>query len=162
MAGGVVAALSAQGMAGSVPVSGQDGDHAAINRIALGTQTVSIWKDARDLGKTAGEAAVELGAGKKMTAIPDVKPFTGGAKGVKVNGILLTPLPITRANLNVIVDKGWITKAEVCAGVKPGTVKLLQAELTASAGSGTKEAAPFVRAARLSVATPPALRAASA
>jgi D-xylose transport system substrate-binding protein len=58
-----------------------------------------------------------------MTAIPDVKPFTGGAKGVKVNGILLTPLPVTRENLNVIVDKGWITKAEVCAGVKPGTVK---------------------------------------
>ena len=81
MAGGVVAALSAQGMAGSVPVSGQDGDHAAINRIALGTQTVSIWKDARDLGKTAGDAAVDLGDGKKMTAIPDVKPFTGGAKG---------------------------------------------------------------------------------
>ncbi len=123
MAGGVVAALAAQGLAGVVPVSGQDGDHAAINRIALGTQTVSIWKDARDLGKTAGEAAVELGAGKKMTAIPDVKPFTGGAKGVKVNGILLTPLPITRANLHVIVDKGWITKAGVCAGVKPGTVK---------------------------------------
>jgi D-xylose transport system substrate-binding protein len=123
MAGGVVAALAAQGMAGSVPVSGQDGDHAAINRIALGTQTVSIWKDARDLGKTAGNAAVELADGKKMTAIADVKPFTGGAKGVKVNGILLTPLPVTRENLNVIVDKGWITKAEVCAGVKPGTVK---------------------------------------
>jgi D-xylose transport system substrate-binding protein len=123
MAGGVVAALAAQGMAGSVPVSGQDGDHAAINRIALGTQTVSIWKDARDLGKTAGDAAVALGDGKKMTAIPDVKPFTGGAKGLKVNGILLTPLPVTRENLNVIVDKGWITKAEVCAGVKPGTVK---------------------------------------
>ena len=119
MAGGVVAALAAQGMAGSVPVSGQDGDHAAINRIALGTQTVSIWKDARDLGKTAGDAAVELGNGKKMTAIPDVKPFTGGAKGVKVNEILLTPLPVTKDNLNVIVDKGWITKAEVCAGVKP-------------------------------------------
>jgi D-xylose transport system substrate-binding protein len=123
MAGGVVAALGAQGMAGSVPVSGQDGDHAAINRIALGTQTVSIWKDARDLGRISGEAAVALADGKKMTAIPDVKPFTGGAKGLKVNGILLTPLPVTRENLNVIVDKGWITKAEVCAGVKPGTVK---------------------------------------
>jgi D-xylose transport system substrate-binding protein len=123
MAGGVVAALGAQGMAGSVPVSGQDGDHAAINRIALGTQTVSIWRDARDLGKISGEAAVALGAGKTMTDIPDVHPFTGGAKGVKVNSILLTPLPVTRDNLNVIVDKGWITKAEVCAGVKPGTVK---------------------------------------
>jgi D-xylose transport system substrate-binding protein len=123
MAGGVVAALTAQGMAGSVPVSGQDGDHAAINRIALGTQTVSVWKDARDLGKTAGEAAVDLGNGKKMTDVPMVKPFTGGAKGVKVNGILLTPLPVTRENLDVIVGKGWITKAEVCAGVKAGTVK---------------------------------------
>jgi D-xylose transport system substrate-binding protein len=110
-------------MAGTHPVSGQDGDHAAINRIALGAQTVSIWKDARDLGKTAGEAAVALGAGKKLNDIPDVHAFTGGAKGVKVNGVLLTPLPITRDNLNVIVDKGWITKPEVCAGVKPGTVK---------------------------------------
>src|ERR1700674_2590470 len=79
MAGGVVAALSAQGLAGSVPVSGQDGDHAAINRIAQGTQTVSIWKDARDLGKISGEAAVALAGGKKMADIPMVKPFTGGA-----------------------------------------------------------------------------------
>jgi D-xylose transport system substrate-binding protein len=110
-------------MAGSVPVSGQDGDHAAINRIALGTQTVSIWKDARDLGTTAGEAAVALGGGKTLTDIPDVKPLSGGAKGVKVNGVLLTPLPVTRDNLNVVVDKGWITKAQVCAGVKPGMVK---------------------------------------
>jgi len=63
--GGVVAALSAQGMAGSVPVSGQDGDHAAINRIANGTQTVSIWKDSRDLGKLAGESAVALASGRR-------------------------------------------------------------------------------------------------
>ena len=49
----------------SVPVSGQDGDHAAINRVALGTQTVSIWKDARDLGKVSGEAALALATGKK-------------------------------------------------------------------------------------------------
>src|SRR5262245_22479473 len=51
MAGGVVAALQGQGLAGSVPVSGQDGDKAALNRIALGTQTVSVWKDSRELGK---------------------------------------------------------------------------------------------------------------
>jgi D-xylose transport system substrate-binding protein len=119
MAGGVVAALAAQGLAGSVPVSGQDGDHAAINRIALGTQTVSIWKDARDLGKLSGEMAVALASGKKMADLPNVKPFDGGPKHVKINGILLTPLAVTKDNLNVIVDKGWITKAEVCAGVKP-------------------------------------------
>jgi D-xylose transport system substrate-binding protein len=123
MAGGVVAALTAQGLAGAVPVSGQDGDHAAINRIALGTQTVSIWKDSRDLGKLAGESAVALAQGKKMADLPDVKPFSGGAKHVKVNGVLLTPLAVTKDNLDAIVAKGWITKDEVCAGVKPGTVK---------------------------------------
>ena len=53
-AGGAIAALAAQGMAGAVPVSGQDGDHAALNRVALGTQTVSVWKDARVLGNKAG------------------------------------------------------------------------------------------------------------
>ena len=37
MAGGVVAALEAQG-SGQIPVSGQDGDIAALNRVALGTQ----------------------------------------------------------------------------------------------------------------------------
>ena len=47
MAGGVVAALTAQGLQG-IPVSGQDGDKAALNRVALGTQTVSVWKDVRD------------------------------------------------------------------------------------------------------------------
>ena len=122
MGGGVVAALTAQGLAGSVPVSGQDGDHAAINRIALGTQTVSIWKDSRDLGKTAGEAAVALAGGKKMADIAGDKPFSGGAKGIKVSSILLNPLAITKENLNVVIDKGWIKAAEVCAGVKAGAV----------------------------------------
>jgi len=58
-----------------------------------------------------------------MSDLPDVKPFSGGAKHVKVNGVLLTPLAVTKDNLDVIVGKGWITKDEVCAGVKPGTVK---------------------------------------
>jgi D-xylose transport system substrate-binding protein len=123
MGGGVVAALTAQGLAGSVPVSGQDGDHAAINRIALGTQTVSIWKDSRDLGRVSGEAAVELAMGKKPSEIADAKPFNGGAKHVSVSGILLTPLAVTKDNLDVIVSKGWIKKEEVCNGVKPGTTK---------------------------------------
>ena len=105
----------------SVPVSGQDGDHAAINRVALGTQTVSIWKDARDLGKVAGEAAVALADGKKERSPPTRRreALLGRPEAHEVDGILLTPLAVTKDNLNVIVDKGWITKAEVCAGVKP-------------------------------------------
>ncbi|MCB1488075.1 MAG: D-xylose ABC transporter substrate-binding protein [Bauldia sp.] len=124
MAGGVVAALAAQGMAGQVPVSGQDGDHAALNRIALGTQTVSVWKDARALGKAAGEAAVALASGKMMDEIPDSVMFDGGPKGVNMHSLFLTPVPITKDNLDVVIDAGWISKDEVCKGVKPGMAKV--------------------------------------
>ncbi len=123
-AGGAIAALAEQGLAGSVPVSGQDGDHAALNRIALGTQTVSVWKDARVLGQKAAEIASMLADGKKMSEIPGVVKFDGGPKHVEMNSIFLKPVPITKDNLNVVIDAGWITKAEVCQGVKAGTVSV--------------------------------------
>jgi len=123
-AGGAIAALAAQGMAGSVPVSGQDGDHAALNRIALGTQTVSVWKDARELGKKAAEIAAMLADGKKMREIPGVAKFAGGPKKIEMNALFLAPVPITKDNLDVVIAAGWIKKNEVCQGVKPGTVKV--------------------------------------
>ena len=122
MASGVVAALDAQGLAGSVPVTGQDGDKAALNRVALGTQLVSVWKDSRALGKVAAEAAVAIADGKDPASIEGVGKFSGGAKGVEVNAILLAPNPITKDNLNDVIDAGWISKEEACAGVKAGTV----------------------------------------
>jgi D-xylose transport system substrate-binding protein len=122
MAGGVVAALEAQGLAGSVPVSGQDGDKAALNRVALGTQTVSVWKDSRELGKKAAEIANELAAGKSMDELAGTVKFSGGAKGVEMNSYFIAPLPITKENLNVVIDAGWASKEEVCQGVAAGSV----------------------------------------
>jgi D-xylose transport system substrate-binding protein len=123
-AGGAIAALAGQGLAGAVPVSGQDGDHAALNRIARGTQTVSVWKDSRALGKKAIEVAVLLADGKKMSEVPGVVTFTGGPRKVPMNALLLTPVPITKDNLDIVIDAGWIKKDEVCQGVRPGTVKV--------------------------------------
>ncbi|MCO5730503.1 D-xylose ABC transporter substrate-binding protein [Rhizobium sp. SSA_523] len=122
-AGGAIAALSAQGLAGSVPVSGQDGDAAALNRVALGTQTVSVWKDARELGKNAAEIAVALADGKTMDEIKGVQTFDGGPQKVPMKSVFLTPMAITKDNLNVVIDAGWITKAAACQGVKAGTLK---------------------------------------
>jgi D-xylose transport system substrate-binding protein len=121
MAGGVVAALTAQGLAGKVPVSGQDGDAAALNRIALGTQTVDVWKDARLLGKTAGEAAAQLCANKDVTKVTGTAPFTSPGKNT-LTSILLTPQPITKDNLNIVVDAGWIAKDKLCQGVTDTSV----------------------------------------
>ncbi|WP_411882390.1 D-xylose ABC transporter substrate-binding protein [Polaromonas sp. YR568] len=112
-AGGVVAALSSKGLKG-VPVSGQDGDFAALNRVAMGTQTVSVWKDARDLGKQAASAAVNLGAGKKVDG---ASSWNGGEKKIALQAQFLKPVPITRDNLDVVLKAGWIKKDELCKGV---------------------------------------------
>ncbi|WP_246725271.1 D-xylose ABC transporter substrate-binding protein [Beijerinckia sp. L45] len=121
-AGGAIAAISSQGLAGSVAVSGQDADKAALNRIALGTQTVSVWKDSRELGRRAAEIAIALAGGKKLTDIPGAKTFSDGPKKQKMTAVLLTPVPITKDNLAVVIDAGWISKDAVCQGVKPGSV----------------------------------------
>ncbi|WP_071796652.1 D-xylose ABC transporter substrate-binding protein [Natronohydrobacter thiooxidans] len=117
-AGGAVAALTAQGMQG-IPVSGQDGDHAALNRIALGTQTVSVWKDARDLGRAAGEIAVALAGGTEMADIEGAEMWTSPA-GTEMVSMFLEPVPITADNLSLVVDAGWISQEALCQGVSAG------------------------------------------
>jgi D-xylose transport system substrate-binding protein len=123
MAGGVVSALAGQGLAGKVPVSGQDGDAPALNRIALGLQTVDVWKDARMLGKTAGESALQLCAGTALNQITGAKPFTTPGNN-SLSSILLTPQPINVSDLSLVLDAGWITKATLCQGVPANSVQV--------------------------------------
>jgi D-xylose transport system substrate-binding protein len=132
MATGVVQALSAVGL--KAPVTGQDGDTAALNRVALGTQAVSVWKNAFALGETAGDIAMQLCAGTAMTAVKapgdlpkaaapaslDAAAFsTPGGKSVQ--SVILTPTAITKDNLKDTIDAGWATKDAVCAGVTAGS-----------------------------------------
>ena len=118
-AGGVVAALTAQGMEG-IPVSGQDGDHAALNRVALGTQTVSVWKDARELGKAAGEIAVAMAKNDgDMSSVDGAQSWTSPA-GTEMTAVFLAPVPVTKDNLSDVVDAGWITQEKLCQGVTNG------------------------------------------
>ena len=133
MATGVIQALESVGL--DIPVGGQDGDKAALNRVALGTQTVSVWKNANDLGTVAGNAAIQLcnGTAGDAVTVPDglsdsakptestAVPFTTPG-GKTVNSITLNPTPITQDNLSEVVDAGWVTKEEVCAGVTAGSV----------------------------------------
>lgn len=115
-AGGAIAALEAQGLAGSVPVSGQDGDQAALNRIAQGKQTVSVWKDARELGKNAASIANQLAGGTKLDGVQGAVKWADGPNKVEMNALFLSPIAITQENLNVVIDAGWVAKDVVCQG----------------------------------------------
>jgi len=133
MAIGVVAALDKVGLAGTVPVSGQDGDEANLNNVAKGLQLVDVWKDAFALGETAGAAAIQLCTGTKLADITapstlkdHVKPEAGNKaqpfttpNGTTVQSIVLKPTPITAANLDIPISLNWITKEKACAGAKP-------------------------------------------
>jgi D-xylose transport system substrate-binding protein len=121
MAGGAIAALTAQGLAGKVIIGGQDGDKQALNRVALGTQIVSVWKDATDLGKKAGEAALQLCADPDITKVAGATP-SKTVGGLDSTALLLAPVPITKDNLQVVLDANWITKDELCLGVTAGSV----------------------------------------
>jgi D-xylose transport system substrate-binding protein len=128
---GVVGALTAKSY-GFPPLSGQDGDAANLNNVALGKQYVDVWKNAEQLGKTAGAAALALCAGGDMASLtlqdglidPSVAPAAGLTAqpfttpgGNTVNSFILQPTPLTAENLNLPVDAGVITKEDLCKGV---------------------------------------------
>jgi D-xylose transport system substrate-binding protein len=89
-----------------------------LNRVALGTQTVSVWKDARDLGKDAAAAAVSLAEGKKVSG---ASTWKGGEKKIALQAQFLKPVAVTRANLDVVVKAGWIKKDDLCKGTDAAT-----------------------------------------
>ena len=132
---GVVGALTAKSY-GFPPLSGQDGDPANLNNVALGKQYVDVFKNANELGKTAGAAALELCKGTAMDALtlpdglidPTVAPVDGLAAkpfttpdGTTVQSFILQPTPLTADNLQVAIDAGQITKEDLCKGVDAAT-----------------------------------------
>lgn len=132
---GVVAALTAKSY-GFPPLSGQDGDPANLNNVALGKQYVDVFKNANELGKTAGAAALELCKGTAMAGLtlpdglidPGVAPTAGLSAqafttpdGTSVQSFILQPTPLTAENLQVAIDAGQITKEDLCKGVDVAT-----------------------------------------
>ena len=60
IAGAVIQALQAKGLADKIPGAGQDGDLVAFQRIVQGTQLMTVIKDVRELCKAAIDAAIKL------------------------------------------------------------------------------------------------------
>jgi D-xylose transport system substrate-binding protein len=109
-AGGCIQALAAQGLAGKVPITGQDAELAGAIRIVQGTQSMTIFKDTRELGKKAIEMALDLGAGKPI----DTKGRTVHNNKKDVPSVLLTPLIVTKDTLDdMLVKSGYLKKEQV-------------------------------------------------
>ena len=108
-AGGVVAALKQQNLAGKIPVSGQDADLAACQRIVDGTQTMTVYKPIRLLAEKAAEVAVQLARGETPKTASTIN---NGKKDVP--SILITPILVDRGNIDqTVIKDGFHKKADV-------------------------------------------------
>ena len=108
-AGGAIQALSAQGLAGKVAISGQDADLAGIKRIVAGTQTMTVYKPISKLADKAAEVAVQLG--KKEAPTSNAK-LNNGVKDVPA--YLLDPISVTKENIDAtVIQDGFHSKDAV-------------------------------------------------
>lgn len=106
-AGGVVQALNAQGLAGKIPVSGQDADIAALQRIVEGTQTMTVYKPIHLIATQAAEMAVKVGKGEEIE-----QDTTVNNGQFDVPSILLDPIAVTKDNIVDTVVKDGFQKLE--------------------------------------------------
>ena len=105
-AGGINQALAGQELAGKGPGSGQGAELAACKRILAGTQTMTVYKSLRLIATEAAKLSVGLVKGEKFTY--KAEKAEGG-----IEQILLDPIVVTKANMDLLVKDNFYTKEQL-------------------------------------------------
>lgn len=106
---GVIRALDEKGLAGKVPVSGQDAELSAVRRLIAGTQTVTVYKPISMLAVKAAEMAVALANGQ-----PDETNNAVNNGAIEVPSYLIAPLAVTSENVDsTVIADGFHDREEV-------------------------------------------------
>ena len=103
IADAVIRSAAARGIAGELLVSGMDGDLATVQRIAEGTQLMTVYKPVEDLARRAVHAAVELAGTRTLHA--DHHIFNGS---VEVPFLRLDAVMVRQDNiLSTVIADGF-------------------------------------------------------
>ena len=118
MAGGIIAALKAQGLEGKVPTTGQDASLEGVQNVIVGNQGVTAFKDFRLQAPAAAKIAAAILNGTKPTVI------NGSINNGQVNvpSVFLPVVAVDKTNVTLLVKNGWIKSqfgglAKVCKGL---------------------------------------------
>jgi D-xylose transport system substrate-binding protein len=122
--GGAIAAMKGAGIDPSTrPTTGQDAELAAIQRILLGEQYMTVYKAIKPEAEAAAELAVALAKGEPVPSSMTLSKVNNGMKDV--DSILLAPIAVMRDNIGdtVVADGFWtleqiITSPELEAAAK--------------------------------------------
>jgi D-xylose transport system substrate-binding protein len=115
MAGGIIARLTQDGVAGKVPVTGQDASVGGLQQILAGNQCMTVYKNTNLEAKAASDLAIDLVKGD--TAAADALA-TGSVMDTNthqaVKSVLATPVSITKDNIEQPFKDGFAKAADVC------------------------------------------------
>jgi D-xylose transport system substrate-binding protein len=110
MAGGAIAAMKRAGYATLPPITGQDAELAAVQRIVTGEQTMTIYLNIRAQAEKSAELAVALAKGEKPSA-----PTAVDNGSAKIPSFLLDPIAVSKDKIrDTIVKDGFYTIAQIC------------------------------------------------
>jgi D-xylose transport system substrate-binding protein len=114
MAGGIVTVLKNNGVAGEVPVTGQDASDEGLQRVIAGTQCGTVFKDVNLEAKAAADLAIAIlkddGSAEDLVngEVEDAEA------GRQVKSVFATPVWITQDNVQDVFDAGYTTVDKVC------------------------------------------------
>jgi D-xylose transport system substrate-binding protein len=116
IAGGVIAALKQQQLAGKVVVTGQDATPQGLQDILLGLQSMTVFKPIVQEAGVAAKVAVGLALGKPnaVSAVAKTKVSNGAGR---VPTVLLQPIVVTKSNIGIVVKDGGGTWSQICSGI---------------------------------------------
>ncbi|MFG1958800.1 sugar ABC transporter substrate-binding protein [Nonomuraea sp. NPDC049028] len=120
MAGGAIAAMKRAGYKQLPPITGQDAELAAVQRILTGEQYMTIYLDIRAEAEKSAELAVAVAKGEQPAATSKVNNGT-----VDIPAFLLDPIAVTADKVkDTIVKDKFYTADQICtAEVKAACAK---------------------------------------
>jgi D-xylose transport system substrate-binding protein len=97
-----------------LPVTGQDATPQGIQNILSGDQCMTVYKAVKKEADAASKLAIALATGKQ----PEAGLVNGKTNDTArdVPSVLLTPQAITKDNIKVVFDDGFLKPSEVCVG----------------------------------------------
>lgn len=116
MASGAIAAMKSAGIDPTTrPVTGGDGELAALQRIVVGEQYSTIYLTINKQAEVSAELAVALAQHKSVPAgLVNAKTDNGA---LQVPSVLLTPVSVTKDNIkDTVVKDGFYKPSEICTG----------------------------------------------
>jgi D-xylose transport system substrate-binding protein len=113
-AGGAIQALKTQGLTGKVVVTGMDAQIDALQRIAEGEQSMTVYKPIQPLAHAAVDAAIKLAKGEKVEAARTMK-----AVDKEIPFIFIEPKVVDKSNLMDIVKDGYEKYEDIFVNIPP-------------------------------------------